>query len=240
MVSLKIIKSDCSQEIHRLINQYKLIKVEKTLSTTESFINFAQTLGQLYEWPFGVVNELKVDINTKNYLYSEEAVPFHWDGAFARSPHLLLFHCVASLDQNAGGETLFTDSEALFNSFEPDEQALLKTISIHYETEKLAHYGGTITQNIVDIHPHTQRPTLRFAEMVHSNKNPVKRIILDNNAKKNRLVQQLEKRLYQRRFCYSHRWKAGELIIADNHALLHGRIKLQHNTSRHIRRIQVL
>jgi alpha-ketoglutarate-dependent taurine dioxygenase len=240
MFSIKTIDAICPHQIYAQIKQHKLVKIRKELNTKEDFVTFAQTLGQLYAWSFGVVNELKIDKNSPNYLYSEEAVPFHWDGAFAESPHLLLFYCIASCLDNAGGETLFVDSEALLASFDAKQYTLLQQMEVTYETEKLAHYGGSITQKIIDIHPYTKKPILRFAEAVFSDKNPVYRKIKEVTDEKLALISLLEQRLYQQEYCYAHTWQSGELIIADNFALLHGRNKLKNNTQRHIRRIQIL
>lgn len=99
----------------------------------------------------------------------------HWDGAFAQSPHLLLFHCVEAAQDEEGGETLFVNSQALYNSFSDREKQVLETMTFSYDTEKLSHYGGSIEQKVIDFHPYTQQRVLRFAENVHSNKNPVYR-----------------------------------------------------------------
>src|SRR5258705_10513815 len=47
----------------------------------DEFPQFCRRLGDLQEWDFGVVNNLRVDPQAENYLYTNRAVPFHWDGA---------------------------------------------------------------------------------------------------------------------------------------------------------------
>ena len=55
---------------------------------------FCQSLGELLEWEFGAVNDLRIKSDTRNYLYTNREVPFHWDGAFIdRAPHYIFFHC---------------------------------------------------------------------------------------------------------------------------------------------------
>ena len=63
--------------------------------------DFCRSLGELLEWEFGAVNNLRVDPDTKNYLYTNRAVPFHWDGAFLPcSPHYIFFHCDVAPDSD--------------------------------------------------------------------------------------------------------------------------------------------
>jgi alpha-ketoglutarate-dependent taurine dioxygenase len=40
--------------------------------------------------------------------------------------------------------------------------------------------------------------------------------------------------------CAEHAWHAGDVLIADNHALLHGRKAFVDATRRHIRRVNIL
>ena len=47
-------------------------------------------------------------------------------------------------------------------------------------------------------------------------------------------------RLNDERVCYAHRWQTGDVVIADNFTLLHGRRAFEHGTVRDIRRVNVL
>lgn len=220
------------------LKTHKLLQLSAAICGRDDFLAFAKSLGEVLEWSFGPINELQSQQDAKNYLYTEEAVPFHWDGAFATVPHILLFQCEAS--DVLGGETLFTDTALLLQSFTPREQVRLKEIGASYRTEKLAHYGGSITQPLWALHPKTQEPVLRFAEPVHSSKNPVLRVLHCPRPEDEKLVLELERRLYRPPFCYRHQWKKQDLLIADNHALLHGRAPLVKDGKRHIRRIQII
>lgn len=220
------------------LKTHKLLQLAEPMDGKDDFLRFSRSLGELLEWSFGPVNELKTLTDAKNYLYTEEAVPFHWDGAFATVPHMLLFQCEQS--DVLGGETLFTDTCALLESFSPQEQVRLKEISASYRTEKLVHYGGDITQPLWALHPKTHEPVLRFAEAVHSDKNPVVRVLHCPQKQDEALILELERRLYQVPFCYQHSWKKRDVLIADNHALLHARAPLILGGKRHLRRIQIM
>src|SRR5262249_46274905 len=76
----------------------------------DEMLSFCRQLGEVLEWEFGAVNELRTKTDTLNYLYTNREVPMHWDGAFVgRVPHYIFFHCVAAPPPGSGGETTFCD-----------------------------------------------------------------------------------------------------------------------------------
>lgn len=238
---MKVIDSLNPNIILSAINKHKLIKIKNhAIKDKKNLIEFGKSLGELLSWDFGVINELKTHQSPVNYLYSHEAVPFHWDGAFYICPHLLIFHCIKAPAINSGGETLFVDTEKIIKSLSAIEQQAYENISLYYETEKKAHYGGKIKTPLISTHPKTSMPILRYAEPVNSQLNPVFLQIQDmNNSEKENLIKTMKAKLYDKKFCYQHTWKDDELIIADNFSLLHGRNAFSKNSKRHLRRIQI-
>lgn len=205
----------------------------------EQLLDFSSgTDRDLLHWEFGPVMEMTPDDTAKNYLFTREAVPFHWDGAFLKEPGILVFNCVDAPTLNSGGETLFCHTELVWNSLNTAEQNLLRHVSVTYETKKLAHYGGSVTVPIVSEHPLTGRTVLRYAEPVSSEKNPVTQKIHGKEGDEIRRL--LKDLIYNPRNCYSHQWQSGDLIIADNRTLIHGRNQFSSEALRHFRRVQIL
>lgn len=205
-------------------------------------LEFCGKLGQILEWEFGAFNELKVDDAAKNYLYTNRAVPMHWDGAFVgRIPHLIFFYCQMASDiPDAGGETLFCDSIDLVASLNELEKSQLSTLEVKYSTDKVAHYGGSFTSPLIVPHPKTGQATLRYAEPV-SDLNPVHLQVAGmSDEEQESLIVQLRQKLYEPSRCYAHKWRTGDIVIADNHALLHGRNAFRNSAPRHLRRVNVL
>ena len=203
--------------------------------------DFCRSLGELLEWEFGAVNDLRVDPETKNYLYTNRAVPFHWDGAFLpRSPHYIFFHCDAAPDAQAGGETLFCDTIRLLDHAPSELQELWEQVVITYTTEKIVHYGGTFSSPLLTAHPTLAVRVLRYAEPV-DDLNPVQLTIegVDKDQPA-RFIEDMHRRLNDDRCCYALRWDSGDVVIADNFALLHGRRAFANETVRHIRRVNIL
>ncbi len=190
---------------------------------------------KLLHWDFGPLMSMKFDPEAKNYLFSSGAVPFHWDGAFFKEPQTLLFYCTESVGE--GGETLFVNTEKVWDSLTQAERNECEGITLTYETSKLAHYGGKITLPLVQRHPITGKTILRMAEKVQTELNPVA-LTIDGASDPEDFYQRMVKKLYQHSF--HHQWKKGDLLLVDNHTFLHGRLALQGNMSRSFKRIQIL
>lgn len=209
----------------------------------DEFLQFCEKFPAMktLNWSFGPVMEMKESDDPQNYLFSREKVPFHWDGAFHTVPDYLVFSCVNAPSEHAGGETLFTNTEMIFNETSSDQKKIWRQAELSYTTEKLAHYGGRIQGPLVQFHPYSKQNILRFAEPVHTRLNPVSLSIHgvdEQNAVE--LEQALTEKIYDPRYCYRHHWQVGDLLIADNHSLIHGRTEFEKNEPRHLRRIQLL
>jgi len=210
---------------------------------TGAFVELAQRLGPLLAWNFGHVLELRIHAEPKNYLFTKGNVPYHWDGAFAATvPRFQIFQCLRS--EGSGGETTFCDTVALLAQASADELRRWRGLQITYQTEQHAHYGGTVTAPLVSAHPITGEPTLRFAEPLNEGSvplNPLELRIADHSASaQHEFLQSFIPRLYEPPFYYEHAWRSGDLLITDNHALLHGRTTLGANVDRHLQRIHVI
>ena len=89
-------------------------------------------------------------------------------------------------------------------------------------------------------HPASGEETLRFAKPV-LDLNPVTLDIPGMAAaQRDALITTMASLLRDPRYCIAHAWRAGDLLIADNFALLHGRNAFRHAALRHIRRINIL
>lgn len=191
---------------------------------------------KLLEWEFGHLMRMRLDPSAPNYLFSAEAVPLHWDGAFHEEPRYLLFFCDES--SGAGGETVFVDTRAVLAAADAATRAAWEGVTLTYTTEKLAHYGGTFSTRVVRQHPYTGEAVLRFAEAVATEKNPV--TVEVAGSEDPGFYADLAARVTAPEHTLEHRWRSGDLVLVDNHAFLHGRRALGANTGRAFRRIQVM
>jgi alpha-ketoglutarate-dependent taurine dioxygenase len=209
----------------------------------QDFVKFAQRLGDLLEWNFGYVLDLRIHSEPKNYLFTEGNVPYHWDGAFAKVvPRFQVFQCLEASGE--GGETTFCDTTALLAQAAPEDVKLWSGISISYQTDKKAHYGGSIKQALIGSHPITGAPTIRFAEPLNEESIKLNPLFVEiegyTSTEQEEFLASFIPRLYKAPFYHEHRWQKGDLLVTDNHALLHGRTSINKNIDRHLQRIHVI
>lgn len=236
-----------SLELRELLLKNRLLVLRDfaPFATSTELASYAQTFGALLNWSFGSVFEVVERPDASNYLFTSGSVPFHWDGAFAEQvPWLQVFQCVEAPGQTQGGETVFSDTASVWRDATPETQSTWQNIEIEYRTEKVAHYGGCIKAALVDSHPLTHETVLRFNEpanagTVELNTPEVNAIGLSKDEQQS-LFADLCRRLYDPRYAYAHTWHPGDVVIADNFVLLHGRLPYQSKAPRRLWRAHVL
>ena len=214
-----------------------------SLLAKQDFADYCRRWGEILSWDFGEVLDLVIQDNSNNYLFTNGAVPFHWDGAFAAvTPSFFFFQCLDAAE-DAGGETVYCDTTMVYRDADPELRARWAEVSVTYATEKLAHYGGKVTKKLIAPHPRTGQPTIRFAEPLDPEHylNPLS-VEVDGipATEVEDFLADLCERLHRPEYCYSHAWRPGDIVIADNHALVHGRIAFTGPTTRRLQRVQAV
>ena len=224
------------------VDEHRVVQLRGVESVLPHLLASAsRRLGPLQPWSFGAVHELRQVARTENYLYTEHAVPLHWDGAFADAvPHWLVFQCVSAPPAGTGGETVFVDTIRVLARATPKQRRTWQGARFRYTTKKKAHYGGSFISNVVTRHPTLGVDVLRYAEPV-DDLNPVRVEPLDvGPTEGERLMHELEAALSAPDVALALPWHEGDFVIADNHALLHGRRAFVDGAARHLRRVNVL
>lgn len=211
----------------------------------DEFIAHARQFGPLLRWEFGELLNLRIEKKPANHLFGSGRVEMHWDGAYLTEvPRFSLFQCLRADHGEDGGETLFTDTERMLEIATPEERAAWSKASISYSTDKAAHYSGAVTVPLVGKHRDSGAPSVRFIEPFNEDNlevNPVQvEVVGLPAAQQEAFLRGVIARLYDPRCMYRHRWQQGDFLIYDNHALLHGRSKIEGNIARHLQRIHVL
>jgi len=206
--------------------------------------SYCRAAGEILQWDFGAVLDLDIRDDPQNYLFDSCDVPFHWDGAFAAHvPRFFLFQCVQGSPAGAGGETVFCDVARVFREAPEELRELWRHTVISYRTDKLAHYGGLLTSPLLGTHPTTGETTIRYAEPLDSGRylNPLFLTVEGLSAEDAvRVMDDLWVRLHDPEYCYAHHWETGDIVVAENHGLLHGRNRFTGSTERHLQRIQII
>lgn len=226
------------ETIHELVREHRVVVLRRTAALDDTGLaRWSARLGMVLRWEFGDVNDLRVRPDKKNYLYTNGEVPLHWDGAFASAvPRYLVFQCREAPVANQGGETVFVDAVGPFRDASEEQRTAWQATAMTYDTEKVVHYGGKITQPLVDRHPLTDEPVLRFAEPVDG-LNPVDVAVSSGLYADYALAIHV---CEQPQYRMLHVWEVDDIVVADNHALLHGRTSYANDTPRRLARVNVL
>ncbi|MEY4876196.1 MAG: hypothetical protein RL708_1345 [Bacteroidota bacterium] len=229
-------------EIYDFVKKYRLVVFKNyTTLPKQSLALFGQKLGVPLQWVFGAINDLKVKPEIENYIFTDHEVPMHWDGAFAgKIPHIILFQCIVAPKKEDMGGTTFCDTSKIISSVDELQLKKWTAISITYATKKIVHYGGTITQKLIVNHSNQNEKTIRYAEPVED-LNPVSLSIkgLETETQQH-FIETMKQHLYDANNLYTHRWEKGDIVLADNHILLHGREAFKNPNERYIQRINIL
>ncbi|MGS4344467.1 TauD/TfdA family dioxygenase [Myroides odoratus] len=231
-----------TEQLNEWIIQHKLVvfKGYQTLPKQDLAL-FAQRLGKPLQWVFGAINDLQVKPKTENYIFTDHEVPMHWDGAFVgKIPYIILFQCITAPQKEDGGGTTFCHTHKIVAHSSAEDREEWDKISITYTTKKVVHYGGQIKQKLTQKHEVEEIHILRYAEPV-DDLNPVTLSISGlENKTQDEFILQMKEKLYHPDYLYTHRWENGDIVLADNHTLLHGREAFTKPNERYIQRINIL
>jgi alpha-ketoglutarate-dependent taurine dioxygenase len=151
----------------------------------------------------------------------DHEVLMHWDRVGGHSPRYLIFSCEAAPGTGEGGETFFCDTTRVLASL----RLLDRTVGITGPNVR----GETVGPSVVRAHPVTGEAVLRCAE-------PLGEGITSEGVR----LPELSRRLYHPAVCYVHSWRVGDVVVADNHALLHGRAAYGRGVRRRLSRVGVM
>ncbi|CAL9294917.1 MULTISPECIES: TauD/TfdA family dioxygenase [unclassified Streptomyces] len=233
--------------VRALVGEHRIVVLRgfRPWEHKEQLVEYARRWGDLLSWNFGEVLDLEVHADPKDYVFTPGPVPYHWDGAFAeRTPTHQVFQCVKAPARGTGGRTTFCDTTMVLDALPAAKRAEWEALSVTYRKEKTAHYGGHITAPLVQPHPHTGAPVIRYAEPLAPEEflSPLFLEVegLPEGTGQEEFFAEIRERLYAADVMYEHAWEDGDYVITDNHALLHGRTAFTQGSPRHLRRVHVL
>ncbi|GAA0602076.1 TauD/TfdA family dioxygenase [Kutzneria viridogrisea] len=233
-------------QLRDLAREHHLLVLEDLPApgSAEQFSQWCEGLGQIMMWPFGAVLELVEADSPTDHIFDHSYVPMHWDGMYKPFiPEFQVFQCVSEPGAGHGGRTTFCDTTKLLRELDPDLLAAWREVVVTYRIQNVVHYGGKAVSPLVVPHPRTGEPTLRYNEPpIEDDESFLNRPLHEFAGTEDVVVlkEELRKALYDPRYFYAHDWRAGDVVITDNHALLHGRETFTHRAPRHLRRVHVL
>lgn len=234
-------------ELRELARRHHLVVLRgfSTFEGAETFADYCGTWGEIALWPFGKVLELIEQKNPEDHIFDNNYVPLHWDGMYRpQVPEFQMFHCVSAPKGNQGGRTTFSNTRLVLERAEPAARARWNQVTGTYH-RKMEFYDSKTVAPLVTEHPRSGFPVLRYNEpplegdLAFIN-HPTLSFdgVADGNLAD--FHAGVRRALYAPENFYAHTWETGDLVIADNHTLLHGREAFTSGSPRHLRRVHIL
>lgn len=217
----------------------------RTFSTAEGFANYCERWGEISVWPFGKVLELVEQEKPEDHIFDNNYVPLHWDGMYRpQVPEYQVFHCVSAPLASQGGRTTFSNTILALEHAGPKLTSIWSQVTGIYK-RKMEFYDSKTVSPIITQHPHLGFSVIRYNEPPSSKKghfvNPPDLEFAGVKSDEHETFHQsLREILYSPDCFYAHEWQTGDVVIADNFSLLHGREEFESKAPRHIRRVHVL
>jgi alpha-ketoglutarate-dependent taurine dioxygenase len=217
----------------------------ETFKDAEDFSGYCEGWGQISVWPFGNVLELVERNNPEDHIFDNNYVPLHWDGMYRpQVPEFQIFHCVRAPHPGQRGRTTFSNTILALKNASAESLALWGKVTGSYQ-RKMEFYNSKTVSPVIDEHPRRRFPVIRYNEPPREGfgnfLNPP--TLEFSGADPGELIEfqrSLREALYSPKNFYAHEWQEGDLVVADNFSLLHGRESFETRAPRHLRRVHVL
>lgn len=216
-----------------------------TFEDTESFSTYCESWGEISIWPFGKVLELIEQDNPEDHIFDNSYVPLHCDGMYRpQVPEFQIFHCVKAPLSGQGGRTTFSNTILALKNASVEEKTLWNKVAGVYH-RKMEFYHSKTVAPIIDKHPHQGFSVIRYNEPPSLDRgrfvNPPELEFTGIGAEKLPDFHfTLKNALYDSCNFYAHEWQTGDVVIANNFSLLHGREAFVSKSPRHLQRVHIL
>lgn len=225
--------------------QLVLLRGFDTFRGADDFAQYCEHWGPISIWPFGKVLELVEHENPQDHIFDSNYVPLHWDGMYRpQVPEYQIFHCVRAPLPGHGGRTTFANTVLALKHASTVLKDLWSRTTGTYR-RKMEFYDSKTISPIIAAHPYKDVSVIRYneppsAEKGHFVNPPDLEFAGLSENEREKFHRGLREALYAPTNFYAHEWQTGDVVIADNFSLLHGREEFVSKSPRHIRRVHVL
>ncbi|MDP7320810.1 MAG: TauD/TfdA family dioxygenase [Bacteriovoracaceae bacterium] len=235
------------EKLRQLFQESQLIVIRgfDTFEDSNHFSDYCDKWGKVSVWPFGKVLELKQHQSPQDHIFDNSYVPLHWDGMYRpQVPEYQIFHCVKAPLIEHGGRTIFSNTILALEHVSDELKELWSKVIGIYQRE-MEFYKSKVISPVITKHPLRDFSVIRYNEPHSNDKGNLINIpnLMFTGVENEELAlfhKTLKQKLYHSQNLYAHQWQDGDVVIADNFSLLHGREKFTSGSPRYIRRVQVL
>jgi pyoverdine/dityrosine biosynthesis protein Dit1/alpha-ketoglutarate-dependent taurine dioxygenase len=251
-------KPDCSclnsVTLQNLCLEYGFVVLRGfQVDSKEHLVEFSSEFGKPVVWDFGPVHTIRPKKTPDGYIASREAVPLHWDVSMPPSyleasgryedftPQFFILYCHKA-PASGEGQTTVVDGRRVLENAGSTKVEGWKQVVIDYFT-KLTYYGGKQrSYPLIMQHPITGEDILRYQEASNSK---LQTFELSSKSLPQQdwiqLIAELQAAVYNENCLVCHDWQQGDLLLIENHYMLHGRTAASDLTDdRELWRVQLL
>ena len=228
------------QEINELFCQHHVLVFPEQQLTPEEQIAFAQRWGELVAHPYAAMPDYPEIIELVNKGKRKD-VNQHWHSDMTynvQPPKLTMLYALQAPE--IGGETAFANQVLAYEELSPGLKSVIEHLKAHHSAKGLAKlYGEDAKQAPESLHPvvrtHDESGmkalyvcrafTQRFENWTREESKPMLEFLFEHGTRPE----------YQGR----HQWRAGDLAMWDNRAVLHYAVHDHGDDPRVIHRLQV-
>ncbi len=235
------------EELRKLFEKKQLIVLRgfDTFQNADAFADYCESWGKVSLWPFGKVLELVEQDNPQDHIFDHSYVPMHWDGMYRpQIPEYQIFHCVKAPLPGYGGKTTFSNTLLVLENLSPELRVFFEKVTGVYQ-RKMEFYSSKTVSPIITKHPFKNIGVIRYNEPHSEDQGkfinaPDLEFFGIPKEELEFFHKKLKEELYAPQHFYAHEWQDGDIVIADNFSLLHGREAFVSKSPRHIQRVHVL
>lgn len=233
-----------------------LLRQCQTSLEQNTYLQFCEQFGSPVMWKFGPLLKIQPTHEPESGHESRERLPIHFDLSYPPEylmktglykdyvPQHFMLYCVQAPPQSTGGKTELINGRLLLESLDTNEISKWKKMNISSHTPRSFFGGRPFAYPMIMSHPKTNENILRFNERSNTISQPIRsECSIDGDPMDSTLFDQfnddMEKILRDSKWYFDHTWNNDDLIIIENHHLLHGRTSMTDEADRELWRIQV-
>jgi len=224
--------------IKNLISEHQLLVIKDQSLTPDGLMRFTRLFGEpekhiLRHYTLADYPEIFVISNAEDdgKPAGIKTVGYNWHTDHGYLPEPTNFIIIYALEAPAeGGATLFANTQRIFEEMTEAERAFLRGREAIYSYLKLydakPHYGPPMTPEERAKYPDVQHPLVNLhpetgKERLYINRGDCKGITGLGDADGLALVHDIFERIINSPYTYAHQYEPGDLVVWDNHSLLH-------------------
>ncbi|XP_071512001.1 gamma-butyrobetaine dioxygenase-like [Diadema antillarum] len=226
-------------ELLREVKGLGIAIIENVPQKVRQIHRLAERCGYLTPCNYGETFQVEAKVDPSNAAYTSGSLSIHTDLTYFNDTHdIQMLHCIAQAD-GEGGENTLVDGFKIANDLRQRAPKLFDIL-----TTEVLEYHDVGHDAVGDFFRHSRVPTIRLNDKGDVDKiifsdhgrSAMLRMGVDNVVATYEALAAFADLLYDRVNVFRYRMRGGDILIMDNHRVLHGReaFTMKSGSSRHL------